>query len=114
MIPIRWILPVALCARAASGHAAAPANNVTNSRRLIAFSKAQDWTLKVSHRKVTDMVARSRCPLWVKSIHRDTFNRCPLYPQKRTSELTRGMSALCQKQTYAVQQFDPDSLGKVY
>jgi hypothetical protein len=26
--------------------------------------------------------------------------RCPLYPQKRTSELSRGMSALCQKQTF--------------
>src|SRR5262249_46317897 len=25
---------------------------------------------------------------------------CPLYPQKRTSELSRGMSALCQKQTF--------------
>ena len=29
---------------------------------------------------------------------------CLLYPQKRTSELTRGMSALCQKQTHALQQ----------
>jgi hypothetical protein len=29
----------------------------------------------------------------------------PLYPQKRTSELTRGMSALCQKRTHALQQF---------
>src|SRR5262249_42634538 len=27
--------------------------------------------------------------------------RCPLYPQKRTSGLTRGMSALCQKRTLA-------------
>src|SRR6516165_2192550 len=25
------------------------------------------------------------CPLWVKSRHRRSFNRCPLYPQKRTS-----------------------------
>jgi hypothetical protein len=25
--------------------------------------------------------------------------RCPLYPQKRTLELSRGMSALCQKET---------------
>src|SRR6516164_9898891 len=31
--------------------------------------------------------------------------RHPLYPQKRTLELSRKMSALCQKQTYAVQQF---------
>src|SRR5262249_58762051 len=39
------------------------------------------------------------CPLWVKSGHSLTSNQCPLYPQKRTSELTRGMSALCQKRT---------------
>jgi len=30
--------------------------------------------------------------------------KCLLYPQKRTSELNHAMSALCQKQTYAVQQ----------
>src|SRR6516164_1435669 len=29
---------------------------------------------------------------------------CPLYPRKRTLELSRGMSALCQKRTRAVQQ----------
>src|SRR5215470_3834652 len=32
------------------------------------------------------------------------YLRCPLYPQKRTSELSRGMSALCQKRTHAPQQ----------
>src|SRR5262249_48348481 len=26
--------------------------------------------------------------------------QCPLYPQKRTLELSHGMSALCQKQTF--------------
>ena len=31
-----------------------------------------------------------------KQTSRYTSNQCPLYPQKRTSELTRGMSALCQ------------------
>ena len=31
-------------------------------------------------------------------------NRCPLYPQKRTSVERLRMSALCQKQTHAVQQ----------
>src|SRR5262249_44411204 len=31
--------------------------------------------------------------------------RCPLYPQKQTSELSRVMSALCQKRTHAPQQF---------
>ena len=40
-----------------------------------------------------------QCPLWVKSRHQGTLNQCPLYPQKRTSELSRAMSALCQKQT---------------
>ena len=41
-----------------------------------------------------------RCPLWVKSGHQGTFNPCPLYPQKRTLELSLEMSALCQKQTF--------------
>ena len=40
------------------------------------------------------------CPLWVKSRHSAVSEQCPLYPQKRTSELTRGMSALCQQQTF--------------
>ena len=43
------------------------------------------------------------CPLWVRSGHWSTSAQCLLYPQKRTSELNRGMSALCQKQTHAVQ-----------
>src|SRR5262249_39375240 len=30
--------------------------------------------------------------------------QCPLYPRKQTLELNRGMSALCQKQTHALQQ----------
>src|SRR5215468_7726379 len=36
------------------------------------------------------------CPLWVISGHWRVFGSCPLYPQKRTLELSRGMSALCQ------------------
>src|SRR5262249_15686623 len=40
-----------------------------------------------------------QCPLWVKSGHRSTSTQCPLYPRKRTLELSRVMSALCQKQT---------------
>ena len=43
-----------------------------------------------------------RCPLWVISGHGGFNLRCPLYPQKRTLELSLEMSALCQKQTYAV------------
>src|SRR6516165_11160577 len=39
--------------------------------------------------------------LWLKSRHRRMSVACPLYPQKRTLELSRGMSALCQKRTSA-------------
>jgi len=34
-----------------------------------------------------------------KSGHQGTFNQCPLCPQKQTLELSRAMSALCQKRT---------------
>src|SRR5262249_11084786 len=33
-----------------------------------------------------------------------SFRQCPLYPQMQTLELSRVMSALCQKRTHAVQQ----------
>jgi hypothetical protein len=39
------------------------------------------------------------CPLWVKSGHHETFNPCPLYPEKRTSLSAIAMSIKCQKQT---------------
>ena len=44
----------------------------------------------------------AQCPLWVKSGHRSTSDQCLLYPQKRTLELSRGMSALCQKRTNCI------------
>jgi|307.fasta_scaffold01940_6 hypothetical protein len=40
-----------------------------------------------------------RCPLWVKSGHRNRSAECPLYLQEQTLELCRVMSALCQKRT---------------
>src|SRR5262245_33607633 len=40
-------------------------------------------------------------PLWVNNGHRGGLNRCLLYPQKQTLELSRVMSALYQKQTLA-------------
>src|ERR1700745_1560747 len=43
-------------------------------------------------------------PLWVRSGHDEANLRCPLYPQKRTSVECPGMSAKCQKRTYALQQ----------
>src|SRR6516165_2084771 len=47
------------------------------------------------------------CPLWVKSRRSGVTERCPLYPRKRTLSDTTGMSALCQKRTYAPQQKTP-------
>src|SRR3974390_1283183 len=37
----------------------------------------------------------TECPLWVKSRHSLMSDQCPLYPRKRTLELSRVMSALC-------------------
>src|SRR6516225_416214 len=42
-----------------------------------------------------------QCPLWVKSRHWSTFNRCLLYPRKRTWFSTVVMSAKCHKRTLA-------------
>src|SRR6516164_10561267 len=54
----------------------------------------------------TDVVYRSKfgspCRRWVKSGHFCMSDRCPLYPQKRTSRDTVGMSALCQNETKEV------------
>ena len=47
---------------------------------------------------------RAPCPLWVKSGHWGASEQCPLYLQKRTLELSHETTALCQKQTYAMQQ----------
>jgi hypothetical protein len=54
-----------------------------------------------SPRKRADMKSwcGSRCPPWVKSGHSVRSRPRPLYPQKRTLELNRVMSALCQKRT---------------
>src|SRR5262249_10379056 len=45
------------------------------------------------------------CLLWVISGQSVILEPCPLYPQKRTNGGPLGMSALCQKQTFALQQF---------
>jgi hypothetical protein len=47
---------------------------------------------------------RRPCPLWVKSRHFATQSPCPLTPRKQTLVECAGMSALCQKQTHALQQ----------
>jgi len=102
------------CARTASGQAvAAPVIPMMNSRRRIAFTKAglrrigRDYSRDLRPAKWgSGSVCRAAIlshpyPLWVKSRHRKGSAECPLYPQKRTLELSRAMSALCQKQTSA-------------
>src|SRR5215469_14621580 len=42
--------------------------------------------------------------IWVKSRRSAIAQLCPLYPRKRTSSDTTGMSALCQQRTYAPRQ----------
>jgi hypothetical protein len=39
------------------------------------------------------------------------FGQWPLCPQKRTLELSRGMSALCQKRAFAAQQKNANSIS---
>src|SRR6516165_1310973 len=74
------------CARAATGHVVKTVIPLMKSRRRIACPEAQD---RASYRL------------------KATLGTVPLMSasgQKRTSELSRGMSALCQKRTHAVQQ----------
>src|SRR5262245_13036030 len=63
-----------------------------------------DQRNRIQGSSCTAVIPNCQCPLWVKSGHWGTSEQCPLYPQKQTLELSRVMSALCQKQTYAVQQ----------
>ena len=44
----------------------------------------------------TATILNRRCPLWVKSRHRNRSAECPLYPRKRTSLRRSGTSVLCQ------------------
>ena len=58
------------------------------------------WTKLMGRAPKESAAILSRsCPLWVKSGHGRMSDRCPLYPQKRTSVERVGMSALCQKRT---------------
>jgi hypothetical protein len=43
-----------------------------------------------------------QCPLWVMSGHQGSFDRCPLYPRKRTLQSAIGISAKCRKRTHAL------------
>ena len=97
-----------------SGQAATvPPTSEMKSRRRIALPQGsgvrQQWLITsgicdrrngVQGSGCTATILRRPCPLWVKSRHCGTSNQCPLYPQKRTLELSPGMSAKCQKQTF--------------
>src|SRR5215472_2520231 len=93
------------CARAVNGHATTVLlESLMNSRRLMASPapRACIGCKKEYHKfrsRIVPFVApkRQQCPLWVKSGHRSTSGQYPLYPQKRTLELNRAMSALCAK-----------------
>ena len=63
---------------------------------------------RVSGSSCTAAILSRSCPLWVKSGHWGTSERCPLYPQKRTWISTAVMSALCQKQTLCGAAFEFD------
>ena len=61
-----------------------------NCRRLMGFAPSRrrhfttlEWDLLC----ITARMQR-RCPLWVRSGHWGTSSECPLYPQKRTLELS--------------------------
>ena len=72
------------CARAASGHAAAPPTSVMNSRRLIATPQGSEQAIVAGRLAGSGQNGAWRCPLWVKSRHRGYLQGCPLYLQKRT------------------------------
>jgi hypothetical protein len=50
-------------------------------------------------------VAASEATLAERRTAAAASDQCPLYPQKRTLEIDRVMSALCQKQTFAIPGF---------
>src|SRR5215471_20655059 len=66
-----------------------------------AFVRAMPYTLLGPALETTEKLRpncpavpeRSRCPLWVKSRHWGSSERCPLYPQKRTFVGATGTSA---------------------
>src|SRR5262249_13967934 len=80
-------------------------------RRRIAFlegSKLRDLALQlqqglapggmgVQRRICSAKIPNGVCPLWIKSGHFATFDRCLLYPRKRTSPSTIVMSRFVPK-----------------
>jgi hypothetical protein len=74
--------------------ASPPPRTMSGAKKIITFLD----------RELCRSLPRNRpppCPLWVRSRHSATSERCLLYPRKRTLGLSRVMSALCQKRTFA-------------
>ena len=110
------------CARTASGHATAVLlKNLMNSRRLMASPapRTKSGIKRLSHFWIENCAVRRTqagpqpCPLWVKSRHSTTSDQCPLYPQKRTSKLSCGMSALCQNRKSMARAHDGSEASSI-
>jgi hypothetical protein len=75
---------------------------VTESERgnRLAAMMYQEMRKRLPGRTAMSFVRSDNVP----SLKARMFASCPLYPRKRTLEVSRGMSALCQKRTHALQQ----------
>src|SRR5262245_26781194 len=103
------------CARAISGHAAAPLRSDMNSRRLIASPEAKDspsyrfdraslrdHSMSALGHKQTYAAQKGMSALPpIETAKADSGKRsCLLYPRKRTCAVQSGMSALGHKRTF--------------
>src|SRR6516164_8098162 len=89
----------------AKGEAAAQPSKPMNSRRCISMTPSPRTMPSIAgQRRASQQKRAHSCPLWVKAEKLDLSIRCPLCPRKRTLSDTTSMSALCRKQTFAVQQ----------
>src|SRR5262249_44012814 len=73
--------------------------DVLPAKRVRPDAPAKRYRARTDGGKLAQPREQLQCPLWVKSRHWGRRDRCPLYPQKQTLELSRVMSALCQKRT---------------
>jgi hypothetical protein len=99
-------MPPACWARAASGHAAAPApKSAMNSRRLMGLTprpRPRSWT---THSRPGPCVAANAgcsCQVRVRLSHSPMSAQCPVRPRKRTFMRDVAISHKCQKATLPV------------
>src|SRR5262249_37640840 len=65
-----------------STHNLTQRESACNGGRTRRASKEQ-WLVRLGSNRHTG--SSDECPLWVRSGHHKTLDRCPLYPRKRTS-----------------------------